>query len=680
MEKFEQFKPDEETIESWLDGFEARLLCHNIQSCEKKRNWCQALVGEAGRSIIRKLPRTATWDEVQKELCDVLGETDPKERAIEGLLKYKPKDLGLGEIAADIIAKAARATEDVDMQARLGLKAFLKVVPESIGREMRHKHFQSVQEALLEAKFLQKVQDSEDLEEGKVLTVGKEEEKPKENRVDLEHVVGECLKQLQAQANLTGKNERPGNAVRGKFRCWCCGEEGHMLMQCPTVKRNRAAQNEATRPKKSKNKMAPDGARGYQRVPDGARGCQMVPEGARGCQRVPEGDRGCQRGQIGTFVAPVSDKASQLIVVKVTIAGVEVAALVDTGARTSCCRWGWYQKWTSNLGSLRQSSTMVVGVGNVPIEVKGLSKPLTLQWDNVEGQCQLMVLTTLTDVDVILGMDVLSQFGVKIDSREKTASPAREHCTLLILEENIKIPAGKSRVFLVNNTLSGLNLFEPGANLPEGLLGVPALGKGSRLAIQLDNLSERDIMLNPKWDIGQLYSVQLTNPPKAGHLPEVPGTLDESQREALNKLLREYKDVFSKEGDPISGTSLVEHEIYTEGPPVRLPFCRQNPLVRAQEQSQVKEMVRDGVIRFSISPWASPVVMVKKKGGSMRFCVDFRKVNDATIKDAHPLPRIDDTLESLHRAKFFSTLDLKSGYWQVPIREQDKEKDRFPYL
>ena len=414
------------------------------------------------------------------------------------------------------------------MQARLGLKAFLKVVPESIGRELRRMHFQSVREALLEAKFLKKVQESEALEEGKVLTVGKEEEKPKENRVDLEHVVGVCLKQLQAQGNLGSKNERPGNAVGGRYRCWCCGEEGHMLMQCPTVKRNRAAQNEATRPKKSKNKMAPDSARRGQRMPDCARGCQTVPEGARGCQMVSEGARGCQRGQIGTFVAPVSDKASQLIDVKVTIAGVEVAALVDTGATTSCCRWGWYQKWKSHLGSLKQSSTMVVGVGNVPIEVKELSKPLTLQWDNVEGQCQLMVLTTLTDVDVILGMDVLSQFGVKINSKEKTASPAQEHCILLILEENIKIPAGKSRVFLVNNTLPGLTLFEAGANLPEGLLGVLALGKGSRLAIQLDNLSERDIMLNPKWDIGQFYCVQLTNPSKAGHLPEVPGTLDES--------------------------------------------------------------------------------------------------------------------------------------------------------
>ena len=80
---------------------------------------------------------------------------------------------------------------------------------------------------------------------------------------------------------------------------------------------------------------------------------------------------------------------------------------------------------------------MIISVGNVPIEVKGLSKPLTLQWDGVGGQCQLMVLTTLTDVDVVLGMDILSQFDVKIDFRNQVASPEREPCTPLKPAETV---------------------------------------------------------------------------------------------------------------------------------------------------------------------------------------------------------------------------------------------------
>ena len=88
-------------------------------------------------------------------------------------------------------------------------------------------------------------------------------------------------------------------------------------------------------------------------------------------------------------------------------------------------------------------------------------------------------------------------------------------------------------------------------------------------------------------------------------------------------------------------------------------------------------MLASNVIRLSNSPWALPVVMVRKKEGSLRFCVDFRQLNATTVKDAHPLPRIDDLLNALHGARWFSTLDLKSGYWQVPINESDNAKTAF---
>ena len=87
-------------------------------------------------------------------------------------------------------------------------------------------------------------------------------------------------------------------------------------------------------------------------------------------------------------------------------------------------------------------------------------------------------------------------------------------------------------------------------------------------------------------------------------------------------------------------------------------------------------MTKQGVIRLSNSPWSSPIVMVRKKDGFWRFCIDYHKLNAMTHKDAYPLPRIE-TLESLAGAQYFTTLDLASGYWQVEVEEAHKEKTAF---
>ena len=198
MEKFEKYNPDEETIEAWLKGFEIRLLCNNITTADRKRNWCRALVGEAGNSIIEKLPLAATWSEIKTELCSVLGDGEPKKRAFEILSRYKPKSKGLGEMASDIMAQAAIATNDADLQTQLGLKAFLQAVPRNIGQELRRRHFNSVKEALDEARFLQSVEEDEDRDSGKIFTVEAEAKSPMEEpKVNIQQIVEACMKQIQ---------------------------------------------------------------------------------------------------------------------------------------------------------------------------------------------------------------------------------------------------------------------------------------------------------------------------------------------------------------------------------------------------------------------------------------------------------------------------------------------------
>ena len=114
------------------------------------------------------------------------------------------------------------------------------------------------------------------------------------------------------------------------------------------------------------------------------------------------------------------------------------------------------------------------------------------------------------------------------------------------------------------------------------------------------------------------------------------------------------------------------------------PFLQQNqPLIRIPQalksvvSSEVHCMLANNVIQPSSSPWSSLAIMVRKKDGSWRFCIDYRKLNAVTCRDAYPLPRIDATLDSLAGATYFTTLDLASGYWQVAVEEPDKEKTVF---
>ena len=98
---------------------------------------------------------------------------------------------------------------------------------------------------------------------------------------------------------------------------------------------------------------------------------------------------------------------------------------------------------------------------------------------------------------------------------------------------------------------------------------------------------------------------------------------------------------------------------------------------RAEVAELITQMEEQGVIEESNSPWSSPIVLVKKKDGKTRFCVDYRHLNGIAMKDSYPLPRIEDTLDALVGSSWFSTVDFQSGYWQIAIDENDKEKTAF---
>ena len=96
--------------------------------------------------------------------------------------------------------------------------------------------------------------------------------------------------------------------------------------------------------------------------------------------------------------------------------------------------------------------------------------------------------------------------------------------------------------------------------------------------------------------------------------------------------------------------------------------------MKEEVDSHIDDMLKCDAIESSVSPSSAGVVLVKKKDGTTRFCVDYRKLNELTVKDAYPLPRIDDSLDHLSGAQWFSTLDLCSGYWQVELEPEDKPK------
>ena len=370
---------------------------------------------------------------------------------------------------------------------------------------------------------------------------------------------------------------------------------------------------------------------------------------------------------------------------------------------------------TSDISSARKEMTktapLTVGANGLPLDVLG-SVSLEVNLDSISASHVFIVAMKLT-VDCLLGIDFLSKHGAVLDCARNTLSfhcntgkggmevvlPTHEEGVFVVsIAETVHVPARSGMIVKGKVECSGLltgreSFIEPNCKdtTCRGFLiarSVNTVQSAIEVAIQITNIAPREVILYQGSQVADFYvghrvmqiDSRSCESRQSNERPSVDLTgtdLTQSQKQKLENLIWEFRSLFVTEGGPTGRTSNVKHAIITNGLPVREPIRRIPHALQETVKLEVKKMLKDGVIRESNSPWSSPIVMIKKKDGSWRFCVDFRKVNSMTQKDAYPLPRIDEALEALTGSQFFTTLDLASGYWQVEMEEADRKKTAF---
>ena len=263
---------------------------------------------------------------------------------------------------------------------------------------------------------------------------------------------------------------------------------------------------------------------------------------------------------------------------------------------------------------------------------------------------------------------------------------------------NVKPNAG-----VKGHCMKVLVLMEPalGPQLPAAVVAIATYGElypGSlRVPVCLHNMSARAMEIPDKMVVGQVIPANQVPPvvhptrpatetaakaPKGWVLEalDLQGLKEwpESEQKQARKLLLKWEHLFSHSNLDLGKTALIKHKIrLTEQTPFKERYRCIPPHMYEDMRAHIQEMLDIGAIHKLHSPWASAVVLVRKKDGGLRFCIDLRKLNEQTIKDAYSLPQIDKTLDSLQGSQWFSSLNLKSGYWQVKMDEESKPLTAF---
>ena len=283
-------------------------------------------------------------------------------------------------------------------------------------------------------------------------------------------------------------------------------------------------------------------------------------------------------------------------------------------------------------------------------------------------------------------------------------------CRRVMLEEDVVVPARsettvptKMQFRRIPNSLENTDWSTESSCVKEGIHVSRTLvphGSWSNIPVRIMNVKMEPVSLKSNTVVSTLQEVDVvgeerldtSNETEVGSVGKddvvpqflqkmidgVGPSIPESTCLALEAILLRHVGVFSKDENDLGETDIMMHHIDTgDARPVRQPL-RRYPAVHVEAISEhVDNMLRQGTIEPASSPWASNVVLVKKKDGSYRCCVDYRQLNSVTRKDVYPLPRIDDCLDAMSAANLFSTFDLCSSYHQIKVAPQDRDKTTF---